>query len=356
MDHVFLLEDYDYHLPEECIAHYPMGNRDQSKLMVVQRNTGIFSHRRFFELPGLLASNDVLVINNTAVVPGRLFGRKDSGGKAEVLILNFARALKNQENPNTAVCECLVKSSKKPKIGSRIDFAPGFFAIVQGVSEGLYTLLFTGRKNFSETLHEIGHVPLPPYIHRNPEKRSYDDAGAYQTVYASEKGAIAAPTAGLHFTPALMADLAEKGIRTAEITLHVGYGTFLPVRETDIRKHRMHGEWFSISDAAAETINTAGKNGGRIVAVGTTSVRTLEYASDAKGHVTPGEGVCDLYIYPGYRFQCVDAMVTNFHLPKSTLLMLVAAFTGRENILSAYTEAVQNQYRFYSYGDAMFIS
>lgn len=349
---MFSLNDYDYSLPERLIAHFPEENRDQSRLLFLRRNTRQATHHRFFDLENLLHPGDVLVVNNTAVVPGRLFGKKDTGGNAEVLILNFAQAVKAQEDPGTLTCECLINASKKPKDGSRIDFSPELFATVKGFSNGIFSLAFTGKKNFNEILQDIGHVPLPPYIKRSDQQK---DRRTYQTVYASARGAIAAPTAGLHFTEALMGKLKAKGVTIVEITLHVGYGTFVPVRESDIRKHKMHGEWFSISKETARVLNQARMSGNRIVAVGTTSIRTLEYAADERGVVSSGEGTCDLFIYPGYRFKVVEAVITNFHLPNSTLLMLISAFTGRENILAAYEEAIAKEYRFYSYGDAMLI-
>jgi S-adenosylmethionine:tRNA ribosyltransferase-isomerase len=349
---VFSLDDYDYPLPEHLIAHYPEDNRDHSRLLFLRRNTNQVTHHRFFDLESLLRSGEVLVVNNTAVVPGRLFGKKQTGGQAEVLILNFAQAVKGQKDPKALTCDCLINASKRPKEGSRIDFSPDLFATVKGFSNGTFSLTFTGRTNFNEILQDIGHVPLPPYIKRADE---YADRRTYQTVYASSKGAIAAPTAGLHFTENLLGKLKAKGVKIVEITLHVGYGTFVPVRESDIRKHRMHDEWFSISEKAADVLNAAKRDGRRIVAVGTTSIRTLEYAANEQGVISSGEGNCDLFIYPGYRFKFVDAVITNFHLPKSTLLMLISAFTGRENILAAYEEAIAQQYRFYSYGDAMLI-
>ncbi|MBA3030830.1 MAG: tRNA preQ1(34) S-adenosylmethionine ribosyltransferase-isomerase QueA [Desulfobacteraceae bacterium] len=353
---MFSLEDYDYHLPENLIAHYPRADRDHSRLLFLRRNTTRMTHHRFFELENLLHADDVLVVNNTAVVPGRLFGKKETGGNVEVLILNFGQAVKNQEDSNHLTCECLINASKRPKDGSRIDFSTDLFATVLGFSRGIFLVRFTARKPFSDILKDIGHVPLPPYIKRSSRQEGlFDDSTSYQTVYASNDGAIAAPTAGLHFTEDLLGKLKAKGVKIVEITLHVGYGTFVPVRESDIRKHRMHGEWFSISEKSAEVLNTAKANGTRIVAVGTTSIRTLEYAANEHGILSGGSGNCDLYIYPGYRFKFVDAVITNFHLPKSTLLMLVSAFTGRENMLSAYEEAIANQYRFYSYGDAMLI-
>ena len=353
---MFSLDDYDYHLPEKLIAHYPSDKRDQSRLLYLRRHSKQFSHHRFCNIADMLNKNDVLVVNNTEVIPGRLYGKKETGGSVEVLILDYAQGKQNQTRSEMLACDALIKASKRPKDGSLIHFNKDLVAKVLGFDDGVYHLEFVSQKDFTQILYDIGKVPLPPYIKRPVDISLFDDQSAYQTVYASQKGAVAAPTAGLHFTPDLIGRLQAKGIKMVEITLHVGYGTFLPVRESDIRKHKIHTEWFSISKDTAETVNAARQNHNRIVAVGTTSVRTLEYATDPKGHLTPTMGNCDLYIYPGYEFKCVDAMITNFHLPKSTLLMLVSAFTGRENILAAYEEAIKKEYRFYSYGDAMYIA
>ena len=353
---LFYLDDYDYHLPEKLIAHYPSDKRDQSRLLCLARNTSKISHHRFSDIEAMLSENDVVVVNNTEVIPGRLYGKKETGGKVEVLILDYARGKKNQTRMETLTCEALIRASKRPKDGTRIHFNPDLAARVLGFSDGVYQLQFTCKNDFTKTLYDIGKVPLPPYIKRAVNNNAFDDQKAYQTVYASQKGAVAAPTAGLHFTSDLMTRLKAKGVKVVEITLHVGYGTFLPVRETDIRNHKIHSEWFSISEETAATVSAAKKNNHRVAAVGTTSVRTLEYAAKPDGLLAPISGNCDLYIYPGYEFKCVDAMITNFHLPKSTLLMLVSAFTGRENILAAYEEAIKKEYRFFSYGDAMFIS
>ena len=354
---VFYLSDYDYELPEESIAQKPAFCRDRSKLLLLDKNTGKTSHHEFFEICDFISSKDVLVINNTRVIPGRLFGKKDTGGKAEVLILDFAGGVREEADKGAFTCECLVKTSKPPRPGSLIFFDKELRAEVINAKEGICLLKFYSPGDFEDIINEIGHVPLPPYIKRNNGgNESWDDKTSYQTVYAAYNGAVAAPTAGLHFSKELLEKIKSKGVRIAGITLHVGYGTFLPVRVSDIREHKIHSERFEISGDAADAINKTRAEGGRVVAVGTTCVRTLEYASDSEGIVIAGSAQCDLFIYPGYRFKTVDAMITNFHLPKSTLLMLVSAFAGRERVLSAYREAIYKGYRFYSYGDAMFIA
>ncbi len=345
---MFSIEDYHYHLPEQLIAQHPLQERDHSRLLVMDRSTGALSHQVFHELERFLAPSDVLVVNNTQVIPGRIVGKKESGGRIEALILNYASGNGNQ-------FDCMLKSSKRTRIGARLYFPQGVTAQVMERDDTIYRLSFSCEGDFRSVLNRIGQTPLPPYIKRDGVPSTQDDRTTYQTVYASQKGAIAAPTAGFHFTEALMHRLKEKGVTLAPITLHVGYGTFLPVRVTDIRAHRMHSEWFSISKETAETVSRARQEGRRVVAVGTTSVRTLEFAVDEDGNVRPMTGPCDLFIYPGYRFRVIDAMITNFHLPKSTLLMLVSAFAGRSNILAAYQTAIQEKYRFYSYGDGMLI-
>ena len=343
-------------LPEDCIAQTPCSQRDQSRLLHLNRNSGSLSHHVFGNLFHLLRSDDVLVINNTEVIPGRLLGRKDTGGKAEVLILTYPDGQAARKSAGEFVCSCLIKSSKKPRKGSVIFFDHELQAEVMEPEGDHFRVRFTCRDDFDQVLYQVGKTPLPPYIQRDSEIGSGDDRMAYQTIYASEKGAIAAPTAGFHFSHELISRLENKGIQIVAITLHVGYGTFIPVRVSDIRDHRMHSETFTLSPRTAEVINTARAYGGRrIVAVGTTSVRTLEFSASDDGRVHAGSGRCDLFIYPGYRFKVVDAMITNFHLPKSTLLMLVSAFSDRNHILNAYAEAVRTGYRFYSYGDAMLI-
>ena len=353
---MFALDDYDYHLPDRLIAHYPAASRDRSRLLRLDRQTGGVAHHRFSEFADMLRPGDLLVVNNTRVIPGRLYGKKETGGNVEVLVLNYAQGRKNQRSCHHLECDALIRASKRPKNGTRIFFGKDFEAVVLGFSDGVYQIRLTSSQDIDQALHDAGNVPLPPYIRREEAAAAFKDENAYQTVYASEKGAVAAPTAGLHFTRDLLARLAAGGVDIAEITLHVGHGTFLPVRTADIRQHNIHSEWFSIPENVAQMVRTARENGNRVVAVGTTSVRTLEYAAAKDGTVAAGSGSCDLYIYPGYEFKCVDAMVTNFHLPRSTLLMLVSAFAGRKNVLAAYEAAIAAEYRFYSYGDAMFIS
>ncbi len=352
---MFSLSDYDYNLPEEYIAQKPAPCRDRSKLLFLDRKTGEIAHHEFFDISDFISSKDVLVINNTKVIPGRLFGKKDTGGKAEVLILDYAGGARKESDKGAFTCECLVKAPKPPKPGSFILFDKELKAEVIRAKEGICMLRFSCPGNFEDLINETGHVPLPPYIKRNDNGNdSLDDKTSYQTIYAVCNGAVAAPTAGLHFSKELLETIRSKGAGIAEITLHVGYGTFLPVRVEDIRKHKIHSERFEISEDAADTINKAKAAGGKVIAVGTTCVRTLEYSSDSAGKIFAGSGKCDLFIYPGYSFKAVDAMITNFHLPKSTLIMLVSAFAEREKVLSAYREAIYKGYRFYSYGDAMF--
>ena len=350
---MYSLIDYSYDLPEEFIAQKPADKRDMSRLLFLSRRTGEVSHHLFYELCDFLLPSDVLVINNTEVIPGRLFGRKSTGGKVEALILNYAESYKKGNNKEF-VFDCLLKISKRPKPGTSFVFDQGLKAEVINSRDGIHTLRFFYDGDFESLLYRIGNMPLPPYIKRNNGVSTCDDE-SYQTVYARQKGAIAAPTAGLHFSKKLLEKIKSMGVNIVEITLHVGYGTFLPVRVPDIRDHKIHSEQYSISKNGAAVINHAKANGGRIVAVGTTCVRSLEFASDNNGNISYGSGNCDLFIYPGYRFKVVDAMITNFHLPKSTLLMLVSAFSGRKNILAAYNEAIEERYRFYSYGDAMVI-
>jgi S-adenosylmethionine:tRNA ribosyltransferase-isomerase len=353
---MYNLDDYNYHLPTDRIAQTPADQRDRSRLLVMDRKSGQIGHRKFFEIEKLLLPEDVLVVNNTEVIPGRLIGKKETGGKVELLILNYATCIFAADKTDHLVCDCLLKASKRTRLGARIVFDQGLIAEVIDVRQNIYTISFSYKGDFEKLLYRIGKTPLPPYIRRGADEASFNDPENYQTVYASQKGAIAAPTAGFHFTGDTLEALKRIGIEIAEITLHIGYGTFLPVRATDIRKHKMHTEGFSVSKTAARTISQAKLEKRRIVAVGTTCVRTLEYAADSNGQIEAiKNGNCDLFIYPGYRFKVVDAMITNFHLPKSTLLMLVSAFAGRKNILNAYRSAIENRYRFYSYGDAMLI-
>jgi len=354
---MFALTNYNYDLPETFIAQKPAVQRDRSRLLFLNKKTGHLSHHEFYTLYDILSAGDLLVVNDTAVIPGRLIGKKKTGGRTEVLLLDYGSNCQGKTADGNVVCDCLIKASKPPKPGATIFFSQGLTAEVLRSQNEIFTLKFLTPNDFDSVLDRIGKVPLPPYIKRRlDDEAPCDDQTSYQTVYATQKGAIAAPTAGLHFTKELIEKLKSKGIRIAGITLHVGYGTFLPVKARDIRNHKIHSEWYAISEDTAKIINHTKGNGGRIVAVGTTCVRTLEYASDHTGNVSFGSGKCDLFIYPGYRFKVIDAMLTNFHLPRSTLLMLVAAFAGREKVLHAYKEAIKNSYRFYSYGDAMFIA
>jgi len=352
---MFKLQDYDYKLPVELIAQGPVAQRDQSRLLVLDRKIDRLTHRKFYEIYDLLSSSDLMVVNNTKVIPGRLLGHKETGGKIEVLIIDYAGGSRTKQHAGRFVCECLVKSSKSPKIGAFIYFDEGLKAEVVHRQDAVFTLEFVFSGDFEKLLYQIGNVPLPPYVKRNHGDLAVDDRISYQTVYASHKGAIAAPTAGLHFSKKLLEKIESKGIRIVAITLHVSYGTFLPVRVSDIRDHNIHSEWYHIPAETADVINRWKASGGRIVAVGTTCVRTLEYAADEKGNIAHGSGNCDLFIYPGYTLKAVDALLTNFHLPQSTLLMLVSAFAGREKVLRAYKAAIDKGYRFYSYGDAMLI-
>ena len=352
---MYTLNDYHYHLPGTLIAQSPVPNRDGSRLLHLNRDNGAVSHRYFQDIVDLLRPSDILVVNNTRVIPGRLHGRKETGGKAELLILDYGEKSIRDQDDRHRVYRCLIKASKQASAGTRIFFNEGLVAEVQDYTEGIHTVEFTAPEPFDALLQRIGKIPLPPYIKRDQTQPDEGDRVRYQTVYAREQGAIAAPTAGLHFSDELLSRIIQKGATVVALTLHVGYGTFEPVRVDDIREHRMHKEWFSVPPETAASVNRAKSEGRRVVAVGTTSVRTLEYAARSDGRVVAGSGRCDLFIYPGYTFKIVDAMITNFHLPRSTLLMLVSAFAGRESILGAYEAAVKEKYRFYSYGDAMLI-
>lgn len=357
------LKDFDYRLPEELIANYPPDQRGDSRLLCLERDSGAVNHRSFGELPDLLNPNDLLVFNNTRVIPARLFGQKESGGKIEVLI---ERLLSDHE----ALAQ--IRASKSPPLGCVLTFSQGrrndafltgfapdaieanalIQATVLGREEEFYRLSFDSESSLVELLERFGHMPLPPYIKRADQ---LSDRERYQTVYSEVPGAVAAPTAGLHFDEELLEKLGEKGIPKAFVTLHVGAGTFQPVRVDDIREHRMHTEWLQVPDSVVQQVRECRQRNGRVVAVGTTSVRSLETAA-LGGTLAPFQGETDIFIYPGFEFKVIDAMITNFHLPQSTLLMLVSAFAGKERILGAYEEAVRERYRFFSYGDAMIIS
>ncbi len=337
-------KDFYYDLPKELIAQDPLLERASSKLMVLDRNSGEVCHRIFSEITDYIRPNDCLVINNTRVIPARLYGvRKDTGAVIELLLL------KRKENN---VWETLVKPGKKAKPGAKICFGNGLLngEIVDIAEEGNRLIRFDYTGIFEEILDELGQMPLPPYI-----THPLLDKNRYQTVYAKYDGSAAAPTAGLHFTPELLEAIRGMGTEIAEITLHVGLGTFRPVKETDVLKHHMHSEFFQIDETAAEQINRAKANGGRIISVGTTSTRTLESAAGTDGCLKAQSGWTDIFIYPGYRFRVIDGLVTNFHLPESTLLMLVSALAGRERVLAAYEEAIRQRYRFFSFGDAMLV-
>ncbi len=340
------LSDFHFDLPEELIAHYPPARRSDSRLLCMDRHSGVLQHRQFRELPSLLRAGDLLVFNNTRVIAARLFGQKESGGRVEVLVERVMAG-------NRLLVQ--IRASKSPKPGSRILFecaAEQLAADVAGREGGFYMLDFPPAVPVLELLDEIGHMPLPPYIKREDEKL---DRERYQTVYGEKKGAVAAPTAGLHFDEALLESVRAAGIDTAFVTLHVGAGTFQPVRTENIAEHRMHSEYLEVDEAVCGQVRACRQRGGRVIAVGTTSVRCLETAS-AGGKLAPYRGDTDIFIYPGYQFRVVDGLLTNFHLPESSLIMLVSAFAGREAVLAAYAEAVRESYRFFSYGDAMFIA
>lgn len=336
--------DFDFHLPQELIAQTPLQSRDQSRMLVCDRSSGEFSHHSFHELPDFFNSGDVLVINRSRVIPARLLGTKRGTGVAcEVLLL---KRLADDK------WEALVKPGRHLKAGTELVFGDGKLGctVLETTDFGGRIVQFEYQGIFEEILDELGQMPLPPYIHEQLQ-----DKNRYQTVYAREEGSAAAPTAGLHFTEDTLQAIQAKGVKIASILLHVGLGTFRPVKEQDVEKHTMHEEWFDISQAAADTINEARKKGGRVVCVGTTSVRTLESVADEHGHLVPRSGTTTIFIKPGYRFKIVDMLLTNFHLPQSTLLMLVSAFMGREQALNAYEEAVKQRYRFFSFGDCMLI-
>ena len=351
----YRVNDYLYHLPQELIAQAPNPQRTSSRLLVLDRSGGCLADRRFADVAGYLREGDVLVVNDTRVVPARLRGTKEeTGGRVELLVTD---PYKDPEEGQIRGYGCLVKASKRPRAGARILLDGGVEAeFLTTPKDGKALLRFLTDEPLLSVLDRCGEVPLPPYIRRDGEPDpSVNDAESYQTVYAETPGAVAAPTAGLHFSPELLATLKSGGIETVSVTLHVGYGTFAPIRSDDIREHRIHSEYVEVSVEAAEAVAKAKREGRRIVAVGTTVVRTLEWAALQCGGIAAWSGECTHYIYPGYTFKVIDAMITNFHLPQSTLLLLVSAFAGRETILKAYEHAVSMGYRFFSYGDAMLI-
>lgn len=338
------VKDFYYELPEELIAQDPLKDRSSSRLMVLGREDGSICHRIFRDITEYVKPGDCLVINNTKVLPARLFGVKE-GTQAGIELLLLKRL-----DANT--WETLVKPGKKAKIGTKIIFGGGILIgeVVDIVEEGNRIIQFTYEGIFEQILDYLGEMPLPPYITHNLEDRQ-----RYQTVYARYNGSAAAPTAGLHFTPQLLSQIRDKGVEIAEITLHVGLGTFRPVKAEKVSEHHMHSEFYMIDHLQAEKINRAKRDGHRIIAVGTTSTRTLETVADESGYVRAASGWTQIFIYPGYKFRCIDALITNFHLSESTLIMLVSAFAGREHVLHAYEEAVREKYRFYSFGDAMLV-
>jgi S-adenosylmethionine:tRNA ribosyltransferase-isomerase len=334
------LSEYDFELPQHLIAQNPLGDRSASRLLSLDRLSKRIGHRCFADLPELLRDGDLLVRNETRVIPARLLGKKESGGQVELLLVK-------QCDPVQNIWRCMTRSSKPVRVGARIDFSAGVYGeVVEAVEDGHRLVRFAPSENFFETLERVGHMPREDHE---------QDKDRYQTVFANKPGAIAAPTAGLHFTEETFTALAKRNIDICSITLHVGPGTFLPVRTEKLDDHRMHSEAYEVTEDAAQQINKARAEGRRIIALGTTVTRTLEHAVDDKGLLQAGQGETALFIRPGFQFRLIDALITNFHLPKSTLLVLVSAFAGKDFILKAYQEAVEQEYRFFSYGDCMLI-
>jgi S-adenosylmethionine:tRNA ribosyltransferase-isomerase len=338
------VSEFNYELPQELIAQEPLKERQMSRLLVLGKDTGNIEHRNFRDITGYLKSGDCLVLNNTRVIPARLLGeREDTGGKIEFVLL---------KRMSGDIWEVILKPGRRAKPGNRFVFGGGLLnaEIVDIVEQGNRLVRFEYDGIFEQILDKVGSVPLPPYI-----TKRLDDPERYQTVYSKHKGSAAAPTAGLHFTNELLEELKQKGVGIAYVTLHVGLGTFRPVKVENLEEHKMHSEYYTINEEACNIINRARAGGNRIVAVGTTSCRVLETSGDDSGCVSPGSGNTDIFIYPGYKFKVVDTMITNFHLPESTLIMLVSALAGKDNIMRAYNEAVKERYRFFSFGDAMLI-
>lgn len=335
--------DFDFYLPEELIAQTPLERRDASRLLTLDKNTGAVGHHHFYDLPRFLRPGDCLVLNDSRVLPARLIGRRPTGGACEVLLL---------VDKGGDLWECLVRPGRKLKPGAKVSFGDGrLTATVEAeLNDGKRAVRFRYQGIFLEILEELGRMPLPPYI-----KAELEDQERYQTVYSKVVGSAAAPTAGLHFTPELLDKIRDMGVKVCYVTLHVGLGTFRPVKAEDIADHEMHSEFCMISQETADIINETKKNGGRVICVGTTSCRTVESFAAEDGTMSERSGWTNIFIYPGYRFKVLDALVTNFHLPQSTLIMLVSALAGRERVLAAYKEAVREKYRFFSFGDAMFI-
>ena len=336
--------EFDYELPEELIAQTPIEKRDESRLMVLNRKEHTIEHKTFKDIIDYLEPGDCLVRNNTKVIPARIYGKKETGANIEFLLLN---------NIEGDIWETIVRPGNKLHIGTKVIFGDGLLKaeILDTMPGGTRKVLFTYEGIFNEILDKIGLMPLPPYIHEELKEKD-----RYQTVYAKYEGSAAAPTAGLHFTKELLEKIEQKGIEIANVTLHVGIGTFRPVKEDEVEKHEMHSEHYYIKQEDVDKINNARKNGKRIIAVGTTSCRVLETVADENGMLKQTEGDTQIFIYPGYKFKCIDGLITNFHLPQSTLLMLVSALAGKDYIMKAYNEAVKDKYRFFSFGDAMFIN
>ena len=339
------VEEFDYHLPPSLIAQYPPPQRGETSLMVLHRQTGAIEHRAFGDIKEYLNPPDLVVMNNTRVLPARLVGKKETGGRVEMLLIPSRNGMGGE-------WKALIKGGGKMKPGARVRFEVGLEAELKEMKDGVAKVSFSGQGKVMDILRRIGHIPLPPYIKRADEPL---DRERYQTVFAERDGSIAAPTAGLHFTHDLLQSLRENGVRTAAITLHVGIGTFAPVKARDVENHMMEAEWIEVSEESAAEIEDAKACGGKVIAVGTTTTRALESFSDGSGGVKPGRGMTSIFIYPPYRFKVVEGLITNFHLPKSTLVMLASAFAGRDLLMKAYEEAIRRKYRFYSYGDAMLI-
>ena len=338
------VSDFDFYLPEELIAQHPLEKRDESRLMVLDKKTGEIEHKKFYDIIDYLNKGDTLVLNNTRVMPARLIGEKENtGGKIEFLLLKRVEGDK---------WECLAKPGKSAREGRRFAFGNGLLKaeVIEVLENGNRIVEFYYEGIFEQVLDSLGEMPLPPYIHEK-----LDDKERYQTVYSKEEGSAAAPTAGLHFTKELLKKIQDKGVNIVYLTLHVGLGTFRPVKVEDIENHNMHSEFYMLSKESADIINETKKRGNRIISVGTTSTRTLETIGDENGMVKEQSGWTNIFIYPGYKFKVVDNLITNFHLPESTLIMLVSTLAGRENVMNAYNVAVKEKYRFFSFGDAMFI-
>ncbi len=338
------VSDFNYNLPEELIAQIPLEKRDESRLMVLNREKQTIEHKTFKDIIDFLEPGDCLVRNNTKVIPARIYGKKETGANVEFLLLN---------NIEGDIWESIVRPGNKLHVGTKVIFGDGLLEaeILDIMPGGTRKVEFHYKGIFNEILDQIGLMPLPPYIHEELKEKD-----RYQTVYAKYEGSAAAPTAGLHFTPELLKKIEEKGVQIANVTLHVGIGTFRPVKEDEVEKHEMHSEHYYIKQEDVDKINNARKNGKRIIAVGTTSCRVLETVADENGMLKQTEGDTQIFIYPGYKFKCIDGLITNFHLPQSTLLMLVSALAGKDYIMKAYNEAVKDKYRFFSFGDAMFIN